>query len=73
MLFKEYINKVKKNIRKSGPLRKMGIKTILGNPKLSLPLTGDENADTQRRYKNNGGKFNIPKHVKKIRKNNPLL
>jgi hypothetical protein len=55
--FNEYIDKVIKRVRKSGPLRKTGIKTILGNPRLSIPLTGNLKLDRERRYKDLGEKF----------------
>jgi hypothetical protein len=51
MLFKEYIGKIS---RKSGPSRKFTYKSLLGNPNLMIPSTGNKNKDTQRRYK---GKF----------------
>lgn len=51
MLFKEYIGKM---LRKSGPIRKFTSKSILGNPNLMIPSTGNKNKDAQRRYK---GKF----------------
>jgi len=55
--FKEYIDKMNKKFRKSGPVRKVGIKTILGNPRLSIPITGDDKKDDKRRYKKLGKKF----------------
>lgn len=73
MKFREYIDKVNKKSRKSGPIRKIGIKTILGNPKLNIPLSGNEKEDNKKRYKSKKGKFEIPKHVKKIQNNNTLL
>ncbi len=57
MTFKEYIDKTNKRYRKSGPVRKIGIKTALGNPRLSLPSTGNDKIDAKRRYKELGKKF----------------
>ena len=55
--FQEYLDRVNKNTRKSGIARRMGIKTVLGNPRLNIPRTGSKDFDYRVRYKDLGEKF----------------
>jgi len=57
MKFEEYFDRVNKAHRKSGVCRRIGVKSILGNPNLDIPTTSNKKEDQKRRYKELGEKF----------------
>ena len=51
MTIREYLDRMIKTTRKSGPARRIGIKSIVGNPRLGIPKIGIDKIDRKRRYK----------------------
>jgi hypothetical protein len=55
--FREYIDRLNKTRRKSGISRRIGIKSLLGNPRLNIPETPDDEFNKKIRYKDLDGKL----------------
>ena len=54
--FLEFIYKIEKRTRKSGFQRHAGVKTLIGNPKTVMPMTGVRSID-KKRYEDPLSKF----------------